>query len=167
MVIKYRELRKRSKGFTLIELMIVVAIIAILAAIAIPQYKKFQLKSKTSEAKTNLGAIKTCEEAYAAEHDVYLSANWTPTTAIGTSKRAWEVNPGFNSIGFRPAGMVYYNYGVGIGTAAPSALTNNNVTDGTVDITMWAKGDLDGDGSKSNYWMNDENTMIGHNGDDF
>ena len=50
---------RSKKGFTLIELMIVVAIIGILAAIAIPNFLKFQAKSKQSEAKTNLGAIFT------------------------------------------------------------------------------------------------------------
>jgi len=50
---------KGKKGFTLIELMIVVAIIGILAAIAIPNFLKFQAKSKQSEAKSNLGAIFT------------------------------------------------------------------------------------------------------------
>ena len=53
--------KKGKKGFTLIELMIVVAIIGILAAIAIPNFLRFQAKSKQSEAKTNLGGIFTAE----------------------------------------------------------------------------------------------------------
>jgi prepilin-type N-terminal cleavage/methylation domain-containing protein len=50
---------KHKSGFTLIELMIVVAIIGILAAIAIPNFLRFQLKAKTSEGKTNIAAIRT------------------------------------------------------------------------------------------------------------
>jgi len=64
-------LKKIQKGFTLIELMIVIAIIGILAAIAIPNFVKFQCRSKQSEAKTSLKAIFTAEEAYRAEYDVY------------------------------------------------------------------------------------------------
>jgi len=59
---------RSKKGFTLIELMIVVAIIGILAAIAIPNFLKFQAKSKQSEAKTNLGGIFTAETAYQGEN---------------------------------------------------------------------------------------------------
>ncbi len=60
-----------KKGFTLIELMIVVAIIGILAAIAIPNFLKYQAKSKQSEAKMNLGSLGTSAEAYHAEKDTY------------------------------------------------------------------------------------------------
>ncbi len=63
---------RNKKGFTLIELMIVVAIIGILAAIAIPNFLSYQCKSKQSEAKTNLGAIANSEESYSAEFSHYI-----------------------------------------------------------------------------------------------
>lgn len=173
MIIKYRKLRKKSKGFTLIELMIVVAIIAILAAIAIPQYKKFQLKSKTSEAKANLGAIRTCEEAYAAENDSYVLAAAAPASAPGSSKQTWATNNGFTSIGFAPAGNVYYQYGVQSSnwtdvSSAPGGTDASTVDANTGnDIWMCARGDLDGDSSYSGYKVTDEDANISHIGDDF
>jgi type IV pilus assembly protein PilA len=63
--------RPSNKGFTLIELMIVVAIIGILAAIAIPNFNKFQSRSKQSEAKTNLKSLYTAQQAFFAEKDRY------------------------------------------------------------------------------------------------
>jgi type IV pilus assembly protein PilA len=73
---------KAKKGFTLIELMIVVAIIGILAAIAIPDFLKFQAKAKQSEAKTNLGSIFTTQTSYFGEKNTYGNRftfiNWEP-----------------------------------------------------------------------------------------
>jgi type IV pilus assembly protein PilA len=78
---------RSKKGFTLIELMIVVAIIGILAAIAIPNFLRFQAKSKQSEAKTNLGGIFTGQTSYLGENNRYgtfAEIAWAP---IGTSQR--------------------------------------------------------------------------------
>ena len=72
---------RKQEGFTLIELMIVVAIIGILAAIAIPNFLQYQLKSRQSEAKVNLNAIKTSEIAFQAEKSCYLGVVAPPLGA--------------------------------------------------------------------------------------
>ena len=71
------------RGFTLIELMIVVAIIGILAAIAIPNFLKFQARAKQSEPKGNLKAISTSEQSYASANEGAFTADnaalgWAP-----------------------------------------------------------------------------------------
>jgi prepilin-type N-terminal cleavage/methylation domain-containing protein len=68
-------MKRLQHGFTLIELMIVVAIIGILAAIAIPNFIRFQARSKQSEAKTNLKAVFTAEKAYFGERDEFSDVN--------------------------------------------------------------------------------------------
>ncbi len=74
-MIKKTNLQKinKTRGFTLIELMIVVAIIGILVSIAIPNFTKFICKAKQLEAKKNLITLRSCEEAYRAEYDTYGS----------------------------------------------------------------------------------------------
>ena len=92
---------RSKKGFTLIELMIVVAIIGILAAIAIPNFLKFQAKSKMSEAKTNLGAIYTGQLSFFGEQNSYGnfdSINWSPsgTPRYHFALGAWADNNNVN-----------------------------------------------------------------------
>ena len=65
--------RYLEQGFTLVELMVVVAIIGILSAVAIPNFKKYQAKSKTTEAKMQLASVYSYELTAASDYDTFTS----------------------------------------------------------------------------------------------
>jgi len=92
---------KNEKGFSLVELMIVVAIIGILAAIAIPNYQKFQERAKQSEAKGHLAGIFTAEQSYFAEYNYF--------------------NTNFDAVGFSPSGSMGYQVGFAATFSPPAA----------------------------------------------
>jgi type IV pilus assembly protein PilA len=138
MEIRVRRAPSRA-GFTLLELMICVAIIGVLAAIAIPLLTSYQLRSKSAEAKTNLGAIRVLEETYYTENQTYRSANAEPAAIPGSVVAAFNgVTSDFALLGFVPQGDVYFSYGVAVST---------NGTGFTAD----AAADIDGDGFVQ-YW---------------
>jgi prepilin-type N-terminal cleavage/methylation domain-containing protein len=62
---------KKEKGFTLIELMIVIAIIGILAAIAIPQFSAYRMRSYNSKAQSDVRNLATAQEAYYVDESSY------------------------------------------------------------------------------------------------
>ena len=143
---------KNKKGFTLIELMIVVAIIGILAAIAIPDFLKFQAKAKQSEAKTNLGAIFTTQVAYFGEHNTFAGgANC------------------FYDMAWSPEGRTQYSYFCGAsgardvidnmkGTATSGTCPAGVATTGTA-FTVGASGIVDNDTTIDQWTMNDSKIL--------
>ena len=145
-MINLKKTLKDALGFTLIELMIVVAIIGILAAIAIPNFLTFRLKAKISEAKSNLGSIRIGEEAYNSEYDTYYGpiAQY-PASAPGSTKEPWSITETqFSAIAFEPTGAVYFRYSV----------TQNNADPYATNFRAHAYGDLDGDLVLSHFWIN-------------
>ncbi len=86
-MLKLFQHQPNQKGFTLIELMIVVAIIGILAAIAIPNFLRYQAKSRQTEAKTNLGGIFVAEVSYYGEQARYSDFSDIGFALAGSSNR--------------------------------------------------------------------------------
>lgn len=127
-----------KKGFTLIELMIVIAIIAFLSMIAMPSFFKFLAKAKRAEAYMNLNAIYTAEKIYWAEHGAYSKALSGPH-GIG-----WQPEGAYNySYGFSD-GQEGINYFIGkLGTPVEFLQESQIAGDRFIIV---AAGDIDGDG---------------------
>ena len=103
--------RRITLGFTLVELLIVVALIGVLAAIAIPNFLRFQLRAKAAEASTNLAAIALTEEAFFSEKGYYVSvASPVPATIPGNIRVVWSGNSDFDELGWIPEGAVFFQY---------------------------------------------------------
>lgn len=77
---------RKQEGFTLVELLIVVAIIGILAAIAIPQFAAYRAKSYCSAAKSDLANFAIAQEAYFTDNNAYTTTTtvtgFSPTTGV-------------------------------------------------------------------------------------
>jgi len=77
-------MRSRQQGFTLIELMVTVAILAILAAIAVPSYRNYVLRSQRTSATTALLRIQSAEEKYFLQNNAYTLNLGAPPAGLGT-----------------------------------------------------------------------------------
>jgi type IV pilus assembly protein PilA len=89
-----------SSGFTLVELMVVVAIIGILSAVAIPNFKSYQAKAKTSEAKLALSNVFTAETAFNNDYNSYakcIKFMGVAQPIIGTNYYAFGFQDGLNA----------------------------------------------------------------------
>ena len=141
-----------QKGFTLVELMIVVAIIGILAAIAIPAFIRYVKKSKTSEATSAIAKIKTGEVTYYNDEKSTRSGtpiarqfalcSLSPAAGPGAGIKTdgdWTLT-GWEDINYASEGPVYYALRTSV---SGSALTAT--------FSAVAAGDLDGDTTDSRF----------------
>lgn len=86
---------RRSQGFTLLEIMIVVAIIGILAAVAVPQYQNYVLQSRVTIATSVLSAMRVSMEQYFQDNRSYIGACLAGTVAPTPGPAPNAINPSF------------------------------------------------------------------------
>jgi len=154
--------RRRARGFTLTELMVVVAIVAVLAVLAVWGVRKYITSSKATEAIQMIGAIKTAQEAFREETGVYYDISNTPYPAVGLNqKHHWGMpsHPDYakwQTLGVATPNPVIFGYITRAGSptdSVPSMGTIQQTLVFTPSGEPWyvvkAEGDKNGDGVKA------------------
>jgi prepilin-type N-terminal cleavage/methylation domain-containing protein len=128
----------RRRGFSLLEMMIVVAIVGILAAIAIPNYTEMQMRAKRAEVPPNLAGIRTAETAYQTTYDVFLTTNPNPTGSPGREARTWSATDAtWLLLAWRPDGPVRATYAVDASAETDFSATGTCDVDGDGDPVVY------------------------------
>lgn len=150
----------KKLGFSLIELMIVIAIMAFLAMISVPSFMKFLAKAKRAEAYIQLSSIYSAQKAYWAEHGKYS------TQLSGPGGIGWKPE-GYSGGG--PNEKFYYTYGFGQGSEGQNYFTgklgtsNSNLNKAYANekgFLVLAAGDIDGDGTPDILSVDENNNIV-------
>jgi type IV pilus assembly protein PilA len=157
-----------QKGFTLIELMIVVAIIGILAAIAIPNFLQYQARARQSEARTNLGGIFVSETAFLGEQGRYGSFQAIGFTLASSTNRYTYRSPNAAGTGGSTSTIGADLFQTNL-PAVATELENVTVPSGSTSgagvattFTASAVGNIDADSTRDQWHVNDikQNLLI-------
>jgi len=145
---------RKQQGFTLIELMIVVAIIGILAAIAIPNFLRYQAQARQAEARTNLGGIFVAEVSFFGENTRFSDFAEIGFTLAGTSNRYTYRAMLTTAVAGVVSGGAVGIINSGIGAIAPDNTVIAAASSG-FGFTATAVGNLDNDPTIDQWHVND------------